>query len=369
LDTLERVPYRQRLTVLPQPLSGYAARNKGDWKWWTGAACPDTLYAIMKLLHSSRRLVLQFCGVIAACVALAACQAAPPVGATNTTASGQGESSPDTFSFITAGDMRSFVGPAPAGKRYFDGVCEAARAVGAGAFMISPGDCDPPSGVRATIDRYLGTNYLWYPVIGNHELGSAANMTWLRQWAKAGIPHLVRRGPPGAEDTSYSFDFGNSHFIAMNDYYDGRSDTTRKNDIPEAQFQWLEQDLAANHQPFVWVIGHKPIKSLPDMDNAKVRHAGESVSTNAAHLHRFLQLLKDHHVRAYICGHTHSTSVEKVNGIWQADSGHARGAGNGDGARSTFLKFRVSGTQAWVDIYRGDAKGVTYQLRKTVELD
>ena len=48
--------------------------------------------------------------------------------------------------------------------------------------------------------------------------------------------------------------------------------------------------------------------------------------------------------------------------------GHARGAGD-KGAPSTFLKFRISGEQTWVDIYRGDTNGVMYQLRKTVELD
>jgi hypothetical protein len=312
----------------------------------------------MNLLPTSLGRALRLCVLL--CAALAP---APAL------ATGQTALSPRDYSFVTAGDMRSYVGPAPAGKRYFDGVCEAAREAGPGEFMISPGDCDPPAGVRATIDRYLGTNYLWYPVIGNHELGKAENMTWLRNWAKAGIPHLVRRGPPGAEDTTYSFDFGNSHFIAMNDYYDGKSDSSRKAGIPEAAFKWLEQDLAANRQPLVWVIGHKPLKSLPDMDSDKARHLNESVCANEAELDRFVNLLRENRARAYICGHTHSTSVAKVKGLWQADSGHARGAGNGGGARSAFLKFRVSGTQAWVDVYRADANGVKYELRKTIELD
>jgi hypothetical protein len=108
----------------------------------------------------------------------------------------QPQSAPEAFSFVTAGDMRNFVGPAPAGKRYFDGLCEALQTIGAGAFMIIPGDCDPPGPIRATIDRYLGTNYVWYPVIGNHEFGNKTNMVWLRDQAKAGIPHLTHRGPP-----------------------------------------------------------------------------------------------------------------------------------------------------------------------------
>src|SRR5262249_49101379 len=145
------------------------------------------------------------------------------------------------FSFAVAGDMRSFVTSAPAGKRYFDGACEALKQVGPGEFLLSPGDCDPPSAVRAALDQYLGKEYLWYPVAGNHEAAGSTNMLWLRNWAKTGIPHLVRRGPPGAELTTYSFDFGNSHFIALNDYYDGHSDTVKKDELPDAALEWLEQ--------------------------------------------------------------------------------------------------------------------------------
>jgi predicted phosphodiesterase len=234
--------------------------------------------------------------------------------------------------------------------------------------MISPGDCDPPGPIRNVLDRYLGTNYLWYPVVGNHDAAQPSNMLWLRQWARAGIPHLVRRGPPGAELTTFSFDFDNSHFVAVNDYYDGRLDAIGKGDVPEATLKWLETDLAATKQPLIWVVGHKPIESRPDMDTGRRRHENDEISANAGHLKRFVELLKQYHVRAYLCGHTHDSSVEKVRGVWQADSGHARGGG-GVGAPSTFLRFRVSGSQAWVDVYRADPKGVKYQLRKTVELD
>ena len=127
----------------------------------------------------------------------------------------------DTFSFVVAGDMRIFTNGAPEGKRYFDGACEAIKHVGAGEFMITPGDFDPPASVRAVIDRSLGSNYLWYPVVGNHEVETPADLNWVEQWA-AKIPGLVRRGPPGAELTTYSFDFGNSHFVAVNDYFDDR---------------------------------------------------------------------------------------------------------------------------------------------------
>jgi hypothetical protein len=264
--------------------------------------------------------------------------------------------------------MRNFMHSKVSGKKHFDGACEAALKVGPGAFMISPGDCDPTEPIRATIDQTLGTNYVWYPVIGNHDAKDKNTMEWLYRWAKVGIPNLVRKGPAGAELTCFAFEAGNSHFVVVNEYFDGKTDAFAKGDMPDVLLAWLEADLAATSQPVRWVIGHRPLKSLPDMDSGRVRHADESVSTNPTVRDRFVQILKKYRVRAYICGHTHNTSVEKVEGIWQADSGHARGAGD-SGAPSTFLKFRVSGENAWVDIYRADKDGVEYKLRKTVELN
>jgi len=307
----------------------------------------------MKHLKIGRRTAIRIFGVIVACLAVNACQT--------------GRQTASSFAFVAAGDMRNFAAGAPAGKRYFDGVCEAMQRVGPGAFMVTPGDFDPPAPVRATMDRYLGTNYLWYPVVGNHEIETPADMAWVREWA-VHIPHLVRRGPPGAELTTFSFDYGNSHFVAINQYHDGTGNVPGKAVLSEETLAWLGKDLAATRKPLIWVIGHSPIKSLPDLDTGRVRHSGESVSTNSVARAQFVQLLRKHRVRAYICGHTHNASITKVQGVWQADSGHARGAGD-RGSPSTFLKFRVAGSETWVDVYRADTNGENYQLRKTVQLD
>src|SRR5512137_1156925 len=100
----------------------------------------------MQILQLNWRAAVRGCGIALACLALVACRSA---------VSTKGHES-DNFSFAAAGDMRNFAGPAPAGKRYFDGACEALQQVGAGAFLVSPGDFDPPGPVRATLDRYLG---------------------------------------------------------------------------------------------------------------------------------------------------------------------------------------------------------------------
>ena len=271
------------------------------------------------------------------------------------------------FSFIVAGDMRNYLEPLPGGKHQFDGTCEAIRQAGPGEFMVLPGDFDPPGAVRAMIDQHLGTNYFCYYVVGDHEAQTPASMDWFRRWGRTEIPHRVRRGPPGAETTVYAFDFANSHFAVLSDYFDGKTDAA-KPDLSDAEIAWLKKDLAANRQPLVWVLCHKPIECLPDMDSGRLRHAGDSLIIDPARRARFVALLKQFHVRGLICGHTHGYSVEKVQGLWQADSGHARGAGD-LGAPSTFLKFHVAGETTSVDIYRADANGDHYQLRKTVELN
>jgi hypothetical protein len=277
-----------------------------------------------------------------------------------------GAQTPD-YSFVTAGDMRNFLAPLPDGKLQFGGLCDAVKRIGPGEFMIGPGDCDPPGDVLDVIKQHIGPSYLWYPVVGNHESTNPVCMDWLRHWSEQGIPHLVEHGPKGAEQTMYSFDFANSHFVAMNYYYDGQSDAVGKGDVPDPASDWLAKDLAATHQPLIWVVGHKPIKALPDIDSGRIRHPEDSISANPAHRARFIDLLKEYRVRAYICGHTHNCSIAKVEGIWQADSGHARGAGD-PGSPGTFLKFRILGEKTWVDVYRSDTNGVEYKLRETVEL-
>jgi hypothetical protein len=300
----------------------------------------------------TRRDALRTIFVFLASLALTACQT---------------PSRTEKFSFTVAGDMRQFVTSTNSGERYFDGVCDAMERVGAGEFLVTPGDFDPPAPVREMLDQHFGKNFPWYPVVGNHEVETPEDMAWVSDWA-AHIPNLVRRGPPGAELSTYSYDFGNAHFVAINDYFNDSTIAKSKGSVAKATLNWLEHDLAATKKPLIFVIGHQPLESLPDMDTGRLRHGGESVSTESEAKEKFIELLKRFNVRAYICGHTHNVSIAKVDGIWQTDSGHARGAGD-TGSPSTFLKYRISGKNVAVDVYRSDAKGMNYQLRKTVELN
>lgn len=265
----------------------------------------------------------------------------------------QGCADPKSFSFILTADARFFTPPDHAGPNYFAGVCEAIRDVGPGAFMASPGDVEPPDRFRKTLDDILGKDYPWYPVVGNHELDKPEYMAYLRKYNTGGraLPNIVRGGPPGAVETCYSFDYGNAHFVAINQYYDGKSDAIGDGDICDALLQWLADDLAENKKPLVFVLGHEPTVVMPDIGNGRVRHVGGSLDKYPEHNHRFWSLLRKHNTLAYFCGHTHNTSVSKINGVWQIDCGHARGIGD-PGAASTFIKMIVEATSVRCEVYR-----------------
>ena len=272
------------------------------------------------------------------------------------------------FSYIVTADMRQFAGSKYQSSQYFLGVCEAILEIGKGSFMVSPGDIDPPQHVFDTIRKVLGEDYPWYPVVGNHETESPEDMIWLRNWGRKDIPNLVCKGPENSEETTYSFDFGNAHFVIINEYYDGKSDSTNNGDIIEPLYNWIKNDLEANSKPFVFVFGHEPFVSIPDYHNGRHRHKGDNLDAHPGNSHRFQQLLRKHKVVAYICGHTHNFSYSRMNGLWQLDAGHSRGIGD-KGARSTFLKIIVGKHTCRAEVYRDDANGGPYVLTQTIALD
>ena len=231
------------------------------------------------------------------------------------------------FSFIGACDMRYFAMEQYRLPEWTLGGFQAIEKVGKGEFMISPGDVEPPWATRELMDQVFGKDYSWYPGVGNHDLEDEKYIEYLRDLNRDGnkLPNIVNLGPPGSEETTYSFDFGNAHFVNLNLYYDGKTDDgTDGNVVPEL-LEWLEKDLAQNKKKFVFVYGHDAIVSMPDMDNGLVRHQGNSLDLYPESNFRFQQLLHKYEVTAYLCGHSHSTSVAKINGLWQLDLGHIRG--------------------------------------------
>ena len=279
-----------------------------------------------------------------------------------------GCAAPRAFTFDVTADNRKFTPPEFSGPAYFSGVCEAIRDLGPGAFMISPGDVDPPDRTYTTIEQVFGKAYTWYPVVGNHELEKPEYMAWLREYnaGERKLPNIVRIGPPGAVETCYSFNYMDAHFAIINQYYDGQRDDAKGGAVSDALYRWLSDDLTATHQPIIFVAGHEPTVAIPDMDNGRVRHGGDSLDSDGPANHRFWPLLRKHNVTAYLCGHTHNASIARINGVWQIDAGHARGLGD-DGAPSTFARIHVAPDGVVCDVFRSTKPGEAPYTRTFTE--
>ncbi|MHC4487802.1 MAG: hypothetical protein ACYSW7_01300 [Planctomycetota bacterium] len=126
-----------------------------------------------------------------------------------------------------------------------------------GVFHIMPGDFEPPRYTDASLKLQFGEDVVWYP------------MEWIRN-AYYSLPYIVNQGPAGCETTTYSWDYGNAHFVALNQYYDGVSDTGTDGDIVDELYYWLVADLEANTKPVVFIFGHEP--AYPEY-----RHVGDSL--------------------------------------------------------------------------------------------
>jgi len=250
------------------------------------------------------------------------------------------------FSFTVTADMRSSTGPGQ-----FPAVLDAITATGGpGAFMLIPGDLDPPWNVEASLNSEFGSDFIWYPVIGNHEAETSSDMDWLRNYNDNGdtLPGIVNIGPPGSVETTYSFDYEGAHFVALNEYYDGSSDVGTDGDIVPALYDWLADDLAATDKKWIFVMGHEPAYPQPDADWGDSRHVGDSLDQYPVNRDNFWQLLAHYNVTAYFCGHTHRYSRYLKDEVWQVDSAQARGTDQYD----TFLRVTVEDSRVTFDTYR-----------------
>src|SRR6185295_1370784 len=87
---------------------------------------------------------------------------------------------------------------------------------------------------------------VWYPVVGNHDIGTANGQPFLDAF------YLPTNSQDGTEKY-YSWDYGGAHFVAVdgNQVFNG------------AMYDWLEADLAATTKPWKIVYFHQPMYSDP----------------------------------------------------------------------------------------------------------
>lgn len=271
-----------------------------------------------------------------------------------------------SFSFVVNADMANHVGPGEFDTpQYFRGMVETIAQLPNIQFMISVGDTTPSASTRWTIDQYLGSDFLWFPVIGNHELDQV-DLNYLRNYDYDPNgdtpPNIVNHGPPGCENTTFSFDYENTHFVILNEYCDLDNEIRTDGAIVDALYDWLAQDLQVNTLPHILVFGHEPAFPEPDVELGIVRHEEDSLDKYPITRDRFWALLKEDHVAAYFVGHTHSYSAVNIDGVWQIDAGHSMGAWT-QSTPSTFIVMHVVGNQITYETYRTRLDNGQYELR------
>jgi hypothetical protein len=245
------------------------------------------------------------------------------------------------------------------------------KEAGPGDFMVSTGDVLPAEDTRWTIDQVLGEDYLWFPLPGNHDFGTA-DYTFLRdyEYDPNGLaePNIVNQGPAPCPHTTYSFDYQNAHFVALNVYCTEDSAWGIDGGITDTIYDWLAADLAATDKEHIFVFGHEPAFPKPDEKTGRVNHLHWSLDEYPEARDRFWQLLRDEGVAAYFCGHSHNYSAVMIDGVWQIESGQAMGT-RASPSPGTFLIVTVQGADVTVETYRGeDGPGFAYFLTDTFQI-
>jgi hypothetical protein len=213
------------------------------------------------------------------------------------------------FHFTVTGDMRD---EHATFGRVLQSINNIPEVDGPGVFHVSPGDIDESiQQNRDVIDDKFGASTIWYPLLGNHEQETSSDMTWLRNeyWNANSSTnrdplkdYTNQDGPEGSVETTYSWDYGNVHFISLNIYWNGGtsagSDIARSGDIVSELYDWLEADLAANTKPFVFVFHHDP--AFPYN-----HHYGDSLDEYSTNRDDYWALLEAENVAAVFVSHTH----------------------------------------------------------------
>ncbi len=132
-----------------------------------------------------------------------------------------------------------------------------------------------------------------YPIRGNHEADANDN---LAAWNSifSGAEALPQNGPDGEKNLTYSVANKNALFLCLDNYVN----------IHKVNQEWLDQQLATNTAPNLFVFGHEAA--------FKVFHA-DCLDDSITARNTFWQSLTNADAKVYFCGHDHFLDVAKVD--------------------------------------------------------
>ena len=261
---------------------------------------------------------------------------------------------PDHFLFVVGGDNRS-TGHGYPMPPVWATIC---REIGYihPAFVLTTGDAiegygDTPAEANAEYDVFLQdvalTDVPVYCAPGNHEFG--LNPALLPVYEKR-LGRLYG-----------SFDYGHSHFIAVNSNPVGADGTIKSGSIDDAEFRWLEADLEANKGAAnTFVFLHHYVFGPPDPDTPDAAGSG---FVDLAARDRFHALMVRYKVRAVFCGHNHIYWHKVVDGVTYFISGGGGApldASPENGGYLHYVAVQVDGTALTTEVLQPEHLEVAY---------
>ena len=164
------------------------------------------------------------------------------------------------------------------------------------AFVLHTGDLVSNGDVPEDWDKFfevsgdLLARTGFYPIPGNHERNAAIFAKYF--------------AVPGGNMHHFSFDWGNTHFAAVDSDEIGDSKEAKEAFV-QSQIEWLRDDLKKNRKPLVFVFMHHPLYTA-------VERRTESAAKLAA---KFESVLVEGRVAAAFYGHDHNYQHHIAKGI------------------------------------------------------
>lgn len=239
---------------------------------------------------------------------------------------------PDHFTFVVAGDNR----PPGHGDPMPPSLDEICREIGwiRPNFVLWTGDAiegydDTLSDAAGEYDAFLAGAALCqspiYSIPGNHEIASDPRLADV---------YVQKMGALYG-----SFDYGNSHFIGL-DTSPVENGVVDSPDIDDAQFKWLEADLAAHagKSGNIFVFFHHYMYGPPDPDNPGGPDTGFKTTAIRDRLH---QLFVKYGVRAVFNGHAHLYYYVAKDGVDYYIAGNAGAPMDAPAEQGGFLGYMI----------------------------
>lgn len=189
------------------------------------------------------------------------------------------------------------------------------------------------------------TRFPWFDVPGNHNCDdSTATTRYVTHFANVLGPYYATQ-LPGMENfkegpydttgtypvakryTTYSFDYGDAHFMFWNQFYKQAVDGSEYACVYDIMYDWFKQDLQQNTKPIIFVFGHKATWMPTEEEQGGCnRHCNDGFQSEyycpgrTQYRDSLWNLFRKYNVAVEFAGHDHRYNVKVVDSSNAFDS-------------------------------------------------